>query len=61
MNKITVINEGNNFQIQINDSRLTIFKDNRFKEGFFGLIAEGPKKTNTTVCFDNLEVLKTKK
>jgi hypothetical protein len=36
MNKITVINEGNNFQIQINDSRLTIFKDNRFKEGFLG-------------------------
>lgn len=58
MNKITIINEGNSFEIQINDSRLTIFKDNRFKSGIFGLFAEGPEKTKTTVCFDNLELLK---
>lgn len=58
MNKITIINDGNSFEIQINDSRLTIFIDNRFKSGIFGLVAEGPEKTKTTVCFDNLELLK---
>jgi len=56
MNKITIVNDDDNYEIQINDIPLINFKDNRFRTGTIGLIAEGPAETQTTVFFDNLEV-----
>jgi len=60
LNKITVVNNEDNYEIQINDISLIDFTDNRFRTGTIGLMAEGLAETQTTVFFDNLEVRKKK-
>ena len=58
MNKITVINKADNFELQINNVHILNFTDNRFHGGRFGLLAEGSEGIQTSVRFDNLEVMK---
>lgn len=60
MNKMTVINKGNNFEIRINDMSASRFTDDRFHGGTVGLRAEGTKGTKNIIYFDNLDVRKKK-
>ncbi|HQN63999.1 MAG TPA: hypothetical protein PLG96_10905, partial [Flexilinea sp.] len=48
-NRITVINDGDNFEIQLNDYPVFNFTDSRFHGGTFGLAAEAPKGTQLAV------------
>jgi len=57
-NRITVINDGDNFEIQLNDYPVFNFSDSRFHGGTFGLAAEAPKGTRIAVRFDNIDVMK---
>jgi len=57
-NRITVINDGDNFEIQLNDYPVFNFTDSRFHGGTFGLAAEAPKGTQLAVRFDNIDVMK---
>ncbi len=57
-NRITVISDGDNFEIQLNDYPIFNFTDSRFHGGTFGLAAEAPKGTQLAVRFDNIDVMK---
>ena len=59
-NKLTVINDGDNYEIKVNDISLIHITDSRFRGGVFGLLIQGKEKTNTATRFDNLTIMKKK-
>ncbi|HPG19028.1 MAG TPA: hypothetical protein PLG58_00385 [Flexilinea sp.] len=59
-NKLTVINDGDNYEIKVNDISLIHITDSRLRGGVFGLLIQGKEKTNTATRFDNLTILKKK-
>jgi hypothetical protein len=59
-NKLTVINDGDNYEIKVNDISLIHITDSRLRGGVFGLLIQGKENTNPTTRFDNLTILKKK-